>query len=69
MLKTQQYPDYQKRVIEEKEQLDRKLKNLMAFIRGPVFPTIKPTEQERLKRQSYLMDQYSGVLAERISEF
>lgn len=60
---------FQQRVLDEKRELDEKLEKLMAFIRGPVFETIAPDEQERLKRQSHHMDLYSGVLAERISEF
>lgn len=61
--------EYQERVVEEKKELDSKLKRLMVFIRGPIFQTIDAEEQERLTRQSKLMDMYSGVLAERISEF
>jgi len=60
---------FQQRVVDERNELVDKLKKLMAFIRGPMFKTVDPAEQERLTRQSKLMDEYSGVLAERISEF
>ena len=60
---------HQQRVVDEKKELDAKLEKLMAFIRGPIFQTLESGEQERLTRQSKLMDQYSGVLAERIEVF
>jgi hypothetical protein len=60
---------HQQRVVDEKKELDAKLEKLMAFIQGSIFQTLKSDEQERLTRQSKLMDQYSGVLAERIEAF
>jgi hypothetical protein len=60
---------FQQRVVDERNELVDKLQKLMAFIRGPLFANVDPAEQERLNRQSKLMDEYSGVLAERISEF
>jgi hypothetical protein len=60
---------FQQRVVDEKRDLDEKFKKLMVFLRGPMFANVDPAEQERLTRQSKLMDEYSGVLAERISEF
>jgi hypothetical protein len=60
---------HQQRVVDEKKELDVKLEKLSAFIQGPIFQTLKSDEQERLTRQSKLMDQYSGVLAERIEAF
>jgi hypothetical protein len=60
---------FQQRVVDEKRELSEKLDKLMTFIRGPMFANVDPAEQERLTRQSKLMDEYAGVLAERISEF
>ena len=60
---------HQERVVVEKKELDEKLEKLMAFIGGPVFLTLDRYEQDRLHRQSDLMDKYSGVLAERIEAF
>ena len=60
---------HQQRVVDEKKELDVKLEKLSAFIQGPIFQTLKSDEQERLTRQIKLMDQYSGVLAERIEAF
>ena len=60
---------HQLRVVKEKADLDEKLAALNEFGRGPIFPTLDPAEQERLVRQSSLMDQYSVVLGQRIEAF
>ncbi len=60
---------HQQRVAAEKQELDEKLEKLNAFGRGDVFPTLPAEEQERLIRQSKIMDQYSVVLGERIAAF
>lgn len=60
---------HQLRVIKEKAELDTKLEALNAFVKGPIFPTLDPTEQDRLVRQSKIMDQYSVILGERIAAF
>ena len=68
-LRRQRLLDYQQRVVTEKQELDEKLEKLNAFGRGDVFPTLLEEEQERLIRQSKIMDQYSVVLGERIAAF
>lgn len=60
---------YQERVVAEKAELDKKLAKLNEFGKGDVFPTLPEAEQERLKRQSKIMDDYSVVLGERIDAF
>ena len=60
---------HQQRVVTEKAELDEKLAKLNAFGQGPIFATLPPDEQERLIRQSKIMDQYSVVLGERIAAF
>jgi len=60
---------HQERVIEEKAQLDERLAKLNEFGRGTIFPNLPAAEQERLQRQSKIMDQYSVVLGERIAAF
>lgn len=60
---------HQQRVVEEKAELDAKLEKLNEFGQGPIFPTLPAEEQERLVRQSKLMDKYSVVLGERIAAF
>jgi hypothetical protein len=65
-----QLQPHQQRVVTEKEELDKKAKALSNFIGlNPVFETIDPAEQERLKRQNDVMWQYSEILGERINAF
>lgn len=60
---------HQQRVIDEKTALDDKLSKLTLFIGGDIFFSLPNAEQDRLKRQSRVMDEYSGILAERIEVF
>ena len=60
---------FQERVVQEKADLDERLAKLNAFGQSDAFSTLPPEEQERLKKQSRLMDQYSVVLSERIAAF
>ena len=60
---------HQERVIAEKADLDEKLAKLNEFGKSEMFQTLPPEEQERLERQSRIMDQYSVVLSERIAAF
>jgi len=61
---------HQQRVINEKEELDKKATALSEFIgNNPIFDTLDPAEQERLKVQNDIMWQYSEILAERIAAF
>lgn len=60
----------QQRVADEKEELDKKAKALSEFIgHNPIFDTIDPAEQERLKVQNDIMWQYSEILGARIAAF
>ena len=61
---------YQKRVVEEKRELDKKLAKLHEFINDEVvFSGVEVMEQGRLRRQEILMEIYSEVLGERIEAF
>jgi hypothetical protein len=61
---------HQERVVQEKEELDKKANALSDFIgNSPIFETIDPEEQERLKEQNDIMWQYSEVLGKRIAAF
>ena len=61
---------HQWRVIEEKEELDKEAVALSQFIGlNPIFETINPEEQERLKEQNDIMWQYSEILGVRIAAF
>jgi hypothetical protein len=60
---------HQQRVIAEKEQLDEKIAALGMFLAGELFPTLDVAEQIRLTMQFGIMQDYSGVLGERIAAF
>lgn len=61
---------HQQRVIDEKADLDERARKLSDFIgNNPMFETLDPEEQERMKVQNDLMWQYSEVLGERIAAF
>lgn len=61
---------YQKRVIQEKDELDRKAASLSNFIgTSLVFEELQPEEQELLKEQCEIMWEYSEVLGKRINLF
>lgn len=68
--KNQAMQAHQQRVIDEKTELDKKAIALNEFIcNSPIFPTIDPEEQERMKDQRKLMSLYSAVLGRRIAAF
>jgi len=60
--------EYQQRVIDEKKDLDIKIERLIDFISGDVFKQLLLPEQRRLKRQKGIMELYSDVLNERITQ-
>jgi hypothetical protein len=61
---------HQLRVIEEKTELEKKAKALSHFIGySPIFETLDPAEQERLKEQNDIMWQYFEILEARIAAF
>ena len=63
--------EYQKRVIEEKAQLDGKIKQLGLFLRSNNFHEVVKNESEksRLASQYEIMVYYSSILNERIIHF
>jgi hypothetical protein len=61
---------HQQRVVDEKTELDKKANALSAFIGlNPIFDTLSPDEQDRLKEQNNVMRQYSEILGARIAAF
>lgn len=61
---------YQQRVVDEKTELDKKATALSGFIgNSPIFTTLDPAEQERLREQNEVMWQYSEILGARIAAF
>ncbi len=61
---------HQLRVVDEKTELDTKATALSNFIgHSPIFETLDPAEQERLREQNDIMWQYSEILGARIAAF
>lgn len=64
------YQPHQQRVVDEKAELDKKAGALSDFIgTSPIFETLDPAEQERMKEQNDVMWQYSEILGARIAAF
>lgn len=61
---------HQNRVIEEKQELDNKIKSLQCFIaNSPHFEDLPLNTKWLLTTQSHIMVQYSAILNERIQQF
>lgn len=61
--------DFQNRVIKEKEELDIKIRSLISFVNSGVFKGIVFEEQQLLKMQLTIMQDYSDILTKRIAAF
>jgi hypothetical protein len=62
-------PPHQKRVVEEKRELDERKEKLEAFFETPTFAQLDDSEQGRLHAQRNVMAAYSRILGERIAGF
>ena len=60
---------YQLRVIEEKKELDAKIKSLENFLKLEIFVKIEKSEQNRLASQLNIMRDYAMILHQRIINF
>ena len=60
---------YKIRVVQEKEELDKKIADLESFFIGNIYPTIREEEKDRMQRQKLSMVNYSSILKERILAF
>lgn len=61
---------HERRVVQEKRELDERATKLSEFIgTSGVFPTLPADEQERLREQCEIMWQYSEILGKRIAAF
>ena len=61
---------YQQRVVEEREELGKKLVALVTFIvSSATFGILPEVEQMLMRRQAYLMNEYHEVLTKRIEHF
>jgi len=63
------FPLHQQRVIAEKAELDTRLSKLDAFLATDVYSSLPTEERQRLYHQSSIMQEYSKILADRISAF
>lgn len=61
--------DWQRRVIEERTDLETKLYHLNAFMQSPKFTIIAYEEQSRLTHQKETMIKYAQALTHRIANF
>ncbi len=61
--------DYQKRVVVEKEELDKKREKLKIFMKTRRFSELIGRERFLLVKQTRLMEEYSQVLADRVATF
>lgn len=62
-------PDYQQRVIDEREELSLRLEKLQAFLQTPAFDNLGPEARDLLLTQEVAMDVLVGILDERINLF
>jgi hypothetical protein len=60
---------HQQRVVDEKAELDERLRKLMSFTCTPTFSALPGPERDRLAKQADTMAKYSEILGERIAEF
>jgi len=61
--------EYQKRVIIEKEELDKKIVKLTTFLFSKEAAGIKRDEAKRMLQQTYAMIDYSRILDKRVASF
>ena len=66
---SKQLAPHQQRVVDEKRELDERLKKLSEFFSNPIFHGLPEEERSRLSRQRRAMTTYSDILGERIAAF
>lgn len=62
-------PDYQQRVVDERDALESKLNKLYAFQRTEAYEALDPNPRSLLCRQAYYMGEYLITLNARIRLF
>jgi hypothetical protein len=60
---------HQQRVIDELSELDDKLLKLTTFFGTPTFAALAAREQQLLRRQEEVMQEYSAILGERVAGY
>lgn len=61
--------DYQKQIIKDKEEIDKKIIRMTSFIFSDKFSNVANAEKERIKDQLNIMMEYSHCLRDRIRAF
>lgn len=61
--------EWQKRVVEERQELYERIVKLEIFLRNKASEKIPVEEQDRLSRQRRIMREYGQILTERIDNF
>lgn len=69
MSDSEELQPHQKRVKDERDELESKIQNLAAFFGGDVFHTLDPVDKYLLVEQAEHMTAYRGVLDLRIARF
>lgn len=60
---------HEQRVVNEREDLDWKLGNLVAFFGTPLFASLETVDNGLLHQQAVVMAEYSRILTARIERF
>jgi len=64
------HPPHQRRLLQEKTDLDDRLSRLDSFLLdNPLYLTLPEAEQKRLTQQARVMGSYSDILGQRIAAF
>lgn len=61
--------DFQKRVVEERNELHEKIIKLLSFLNSENMPKLTTKQLYLLKKQLWAMKQYEKILSERIDSF
>lgn len=66
---SEQIPEYQQRVITERDSLVSKKVALSTFILSEAFATVEEAEKKRMLHQEVVMGEYIQILDDRINNF
>jgi len=61
--------DYQERVVNERDELGKKIMKLIAFMFTERFNSLEHEERTNLEKQLYIMIEYTSILQDRINLF
>lgn len=64
-----QLKPYQRRVVMERNQLDTKIGDLIAFLASVQFAMLPGPDKDLMRQQADVMAEYSRILSDRIARF